>query len=107
MRLLAYIDSREERGRIANLLESRGIPVFCSNSIRAIRTPPIFVCLDAQYDDAVALLSNSEHEVAQPVDVEAFRRAEADAQPEVLKGAAIALLATALVAALVLALVWR
>jgi|SRR5690349_7791295 len=108
MRLLAYVKSLEERDRIAMLMESRGIPVFYDKSGRTvlISTIPIFVCIDAQYDDAVALLANGEHEVAEPVDVEAFRRAEGRAQPVVLKGAAVALLAVVLIAALVVALLW-
>jgi hypothetical protein len=108
MRLLAYVKSLEERDRIAMLMESRGIPVFYDKSGRTvlISTIPIFVCIDAQYDDAVALLANGEHEVAEPIDVEAFRRTEGRAQPIVLKGAAVALLAVVLIAALVVALLW-
>jgi len=108
MRLLAYVQSLEERDRIAGLMESNGIPVFHDTSGRTvlISTIPIFVCIDAQYDDAVALLANGEHEVAEPVDVAAFRRAERSAEPVVLKGAAFALLAVVLVVALVVALLW-
>lgn len=106
MRLLAYVQSLEERDRIVGLLESHGIPVFHDTSGRTvlISTIPLFVCIDAQYDDAVALLANGEHEVAEPVDVAAFRRAERQAEPAVLKGAAFALLAVVLIAALVAAL---
>ena len=108
MRLLTYVQSLEERNRIVGLLESHGIPLFYDKSGRTVlvSTIPIFVCIDAQYDDAIALLANDEHEVAGPVDVEAFRRAERQAEPAVLKGAAFALFAVALVAALVIALLW-
>jgi hypothetical protein len=34
----------------------------------------LWVCLDEQYRDALALLKNPEHQVTQPVDVEAFHR---------------------------------
>ena len=106
MRSLPYIDSLEERKRVAALLESHGIPVFLGKSGRHARTAPMFVCINAHYDDAIALLANPDHEVAEPVDVEAFRRAEAAALPTVLRGAAWALVALVLVAALVVALLW-
>jgi hypothetical protein len=109
MRLLTYVSSLTERDRIAGLLESRGIPVFYDASGRTvlISTIPMFVCIDAQYDDAIALLANGDHEVAEPVDIEAFRREEQNAQPVVLRGAAIALLFIVLIVALLIALLWK
>src|SRR5262249_6375222 len=108
MRLIAQTGSIAERDRIARLLESRGIPVFHDKSGQSvlIKTVPIFVCIDTQYDDALALLANENHEVAAPVDVEAFHKAEGDAQPIVAKGAAIALLFAVLIVALIVALLW-
>jgi hypothetical protein len=35
----------------------------------------IFVCIDAQFEDAVALLSDPDHEVAQPINVTEFNQA--------------------------------
>ena len=107
MRSLPHIESSAERERVAELLESHGIPVFLGRSGRNVRTAPMFVCIDAQYDDAIALLANPDHEVAEPIDVEAFKRAEAAALPSVLRGAALVLLGVVLVAALVVALLWR
>lgn len=107
MRSLPRIESLAERDRVATLLESHGIPVFFGRSGRNVHTAPLFVCIDAQYDDAIALLANPDHEVAEPIDVETFKRAEAAALPAVLRGAAFVLLGLVLVAALVLALLWR
>lgn len=40
------------------------------------------VCLDSQFEDASALLNNSDHEVAVPVDVDAVRHSENEASDE-------------------------
>jgi len=76
-------------------MESRGIPVFCQDNIPTIRNPTrgaVFVCINAQYEDAVALLANEDHEVRQPVDIEEFKTAvSAIGLPAVLKGALIVL----------------
>ncbi|HEV7490234.1 MAG TPA: hypothetical protein VGO25_05475 [Rhodanobacteraceae bacterium] len=36
----------------------------------------MFVCINEQYDDAIALLANENHEVRDPVDVDQFEMAE-------------------------------
>ena len=66
-----------------DLLNNRGIATY-ARSIGGSRTgtalgADIFVCLDAQLEDAVALLSDPEHEVAQPIDVAEFNQALATA----------------------------
>lgn len=108
MRLLEYVSNASERDRITTLLESRGIPVFCQDNIPTIRNPTrgaVFVCINAQYEDAVALLTNEDHEVRQPVDVEEFRTAVSTVGlPAVLKGALIVLAAVLLAWAAILAL---
>jgi hypothetical protein len=74
MRRLNCAHSQLGRAEIVARLESRGIPVYV-DSLSAFRNPgrgAIFVCLDAQYADAVALLRDENHIVAEPVDVEAF-----------------------------------
>jgi hypothetical protein len=108
MRLLQYVHDATERDRISILLESRGIPVFCQDNIPTIRNPTrgaVFVCINAQYDDAVALLANEDHEVRQPVDVEEFRTAvRIIGLPAVLKGALIVLAAVVIAWAAILTL---
>lgn len=42
------------------------------------------VVLDFQYDDAVKLLEDPDHQVAEPVDIEEFRNYQQQAQPDVL-----------------------
>jgi hypothetical protein len=74
MRRLNFDRTTRDRAEVAALLESRGIPVYVDWSWRG-RNPSrgaILVCIDAQYDDAVALLADAEHDVAEPVDVAAF-----------------------------------
>ncbi|HKE47854.1 MAG TPA: hypothetical protein VKB52_07295 [Rhodanobacteraceae bacterium] len=96
MRRLAYLDSAEERDRITLLLESRGIPTFYQSAIRSLlgrdaTRGALFVCINAQYDDAVALLSNEHHEVRDPVDVEAFKSAVNTTSPALVKAVLLVL----------------
>ena len=74
MKSLGFFNDSSECEQIRDLLASRGIPTFLATSYRA-RRGALFVCIDAQFDDALAVLKNPEHEVAQPVDVEEFQRA--------------------------------
>jgi len=93
MRWLNYDRTTRDRAEIAALLESRGIPVYVDWGWR-IRNPSrgaIFVCLDAQYDDAVALLGDENHDVAEPVDVEAFWKKAPGTLPTILNWALAAL----------------
>ena len=63
------------------LLESRGIPVFVSGTesytVRPLLGAPkkgLWVCIDDQYDDALALLKDENHRVAIQVDPVEFHR---------------------------------
>ncbi len=56
------------------LLASHGIPTYWNQGLGGARAP-LFVCIDEQYDDALALLKNPEHVVAHPVNVEEFKQA--------------------------------
>ena len=69
MRWLQEKPAPEEHDRIRELLERNGIPIYVG--ARTPRSGPVglFVCLDEQHDDAVALLRNPHHTVANPVDV--------------------------------------
>jgi len=79
MQLLFESESSEKINSTKELLESRGIPVFISGT-ESFRMRPllvlyrkgVWVCLDEQFDDAVMLLKNPDHEVSNPVDVDAF-----------------------------------
>lgn len=61
----------EELERLRALLEDHGIPIYVTDSVRAGRGS-VFVCLDSQFEDAVALLRDPHHRVSQPVDVAQF-----------------------------------
>jgi hypothetical protein len=83
MKLLVQVYSSSECARIETLLNERGIATY-ARSIGGSRTgtalgADIFVCIDAQLNDAMALLSDPEHEVAQPIDVAEFNQAVATA----------------------------
>jgi hypothetical protein len=89
MRLLAKVQSSGERAELAAFLESHGIPVFVESawSWRAPHRGAVCVCLDRQYDDALALLRNPDHVVADPVDVAEFWNAAPATLPVILKRA--------------------
>ena len=93
MRLLTYVYSRTEQERLVGLLQSHGIPVLGDEmqGIRYTTQIALFVCIDEQYDDALALLKNPEHAVSEPVDVDAFWKASARTQPELLRWSLVAL----------------
>ncbi|MGD8785548.1 MAG: hypothetical protein PVG75_13980 [Thioalkalispiraceae bacterium] len=79
---MKYVDKTatlDEANQIKTLLESRGIPAFVSNKRYARLSPPftpyylgVFIYIDSQYEDALALINNPEHTVKQPVDVTEF-----------------------------------
>ena len=73
MRLIAQINDPEERGRVRTLLEDNGIPVFQQQGYRDPGAKATFVCIASQYDDAIALLANPNHEVREPVDVQGLQ----------------------------------
>ena len=81
MRLLFESANTEELEQKRALLENKGIPVFISGE-ESYRVRPLlvayekgfWVCIDAQYHDAQALLVNKDHHVVAQVDVELFHR---------------------------------
>ncbi|BCT91001.1 hypothetical protein LYSHEL_00250 [Lysobacter helvus] len=105
MRLLTYVQDRTLANEITLRLYHKGIPTFVRGAgIRNVFNDAIFVCINAQYDDARALLDNPDHDVAEPVDVDAFERDVASLDPRLLKWGFIALLVVfALVACVVYA----
>ena len=105
MRVLGYFQTGEELLRVTELLESRGIPVWKSSRFYRSFNWCLFVCINDQLEDAVALLKNENHEVRQPVDVSAFKReAQISGSPEILEGALIVLLGLVLLASALAAL---
>jgi hypothetical protein len=112
MRLLAYVDSAAERDRLTWLLESRGIPTFHQSGARSVlgriaARGALFVCINAQYDDAVALLANENHEVREPVDVDEFKKAAGTTSPALVKGVLLLLAVVVAVWILVATLIPR
>ena len=69
MRWLQEEPAPEELDRITELLERNGVPIYVSARLPRGGPSGLFVCLDEQYDDAVALLRNPHHKVTNPVDV--------------------------------------
>lgn len=75
MKSLGEFHSSTECSQIRGLLNSCGIPTYW-NPAYGGASAPLFVCIDEQYDDALALLKDPEHVVAHPVDIEEFKQAE-------------------------------
>ena len=78
MKLLTQVFSNAERARVEDLLNERGIPTYArgtggSRTGTALGSD-IFVCVDAQFEDAVTLLTDPDHQVSQPIDVAEFKQ---------------------------------
>ena len=72
MKLLTTAPSRNDLYGLRDRLRSRGIPTHLQNEQSAIspdikQQPGLFVILDSQYSDAVALMKNRKHPVAHPL----------------------------------------
>ncbi len=76
MQLLTLVHSLDEANKIARKLKEKGIATFISSGETARMTnTPIFgivkvgvwIVLDYQYEDAVEVMKNPDHEVAQPL----------------------------------------
>jgi len=82
MKLLFESVERSEIDSARLLLESRGIPVFIGNEDSArnfglvypARNYALWICIDEQYEDALALLDDINHEVKRPVDIEEYNK---------------------------------
>lgn len=92
MKLIRETKDKNELDRIRGLLESRGIPVHVGeenqhhlggHAMPFLRYR-LHVVLDSQYGDALKLLEDEDHEVADPVDIKAFRDYEEQIRPEVM-----------------------
>ena len=67
----------------------------------------MFVCINEQYDDAIALLANENHEVRDPVDIEQFEKTEKTyGLQQVLNYALLVLLAIVLMWVGMIAIAW-
>lgn len=74
MVLLGHLNDKREASRVCGLLQAAGIPVHVVQE-GGLRTPfraAVFVCLNSQVDDALALLKDPSHGVSSPVDVRAY-----------------------------------
>ena len=82
MKLLFESIERSEIDSARILLESRGIPIFVGNEDSArnfglvypARKYALWVCIDEQYEDALALLDNNDHEIRMPVDIQEYHK---------------------------------
>lgn len=92
MKFLLKTKEKNELDRIRMLLESRGIPVHVDGEnehrLGGHAMPFIGyrlnVVIDSQYEDALKLLEDENHEVANPVDMEEFRDYQEQAGPAVM-----------------------
>lgn len=76
MRLLTYIHDRGELNRVTSLMTGKGIAthvVYVGRAHGPTRWA-VFICINAQIDDAVRLLEDERHVVASPIDVAEFDR---------------------------------
>jgi hypothetical protein len=77
MRRIGTFESDEAAWNAISLLEAAGIPVFLQEGrdTRMGRTDPqLSVYLDSQFEDALMVLSDPNHVVRDPVDVEQFKK---------------------------------
>lgn len=112
MKLLTKAPRREDLLDIQQLLRSRGIPTYLQNKYTAkvprVRLHPgLFVILDDQYPDAIALLHDENHRVNSPLDeqeiIELERLARQNASTLWRR---LSLYATLLICGIVFALYW-
>ena len=76
MRLLCYVHERTKLWEVQDFLSSKGVPTRAGLRRFADADPvALFVCIDAQYEDAVALLRDPRSVVTHPIDVELWSRA--------------------------------
>ena len=78
MKLIGHVHDQNAYQETVGLLHSRGIPTFTKHSGAPVMWPTAFrvalyVALDKHYEDALALLSNPDHKVEEPVDVEKYK----------------------------------
>jgi hypothetical protein len=89
MQILTHAYSFEERQRIEWLLGERGIPTYSVMAgagrwmTQSANQWVVYVCIDSQLPDALAVLKDPDHGVTDPVDVTAFNEAlrSADTSP--------------------------
>jgi hypothetical protein len=89
MQILTHAYSSEDRQRIEWLLGERGIPTYSVMAgagrwmTQSANQWVVYVCIDSQLSDALAVLKNPDHEVADPVNVTEFNEAlrSADTSP--------------------------
>ena len=72
MKSLGFFNDSTEADKVYELLSSRGIPSYIEGKGIYSSGIVVFVCINEQHEDAIALLKNPNHVVSQPVDVEAF-----------------------------------
>ncbi len=74
MKHLRRFEDEESSTVALYLLRDNGIPTHTTSSVKGSYQLDVHVILDHQYDDAVRLLEDPTHEVANPVDMNEFDR---------------------------------
>ena len=74
MREIAQVETSPELERITSLMHENGVPTYFRSAGSYFGGSPwiVYACLDSQGDDAAKLLADPSHEIASPVDVDAY-----------------------------------
>ena len=114
MKFLCSAATHEELQPIVALLERNGVAVILQNadSNRVVYQPAVavdvWVALDGQYEDALALMSNADHEVQHPVNINEFHQEwnRAKSDPNSMKTFHSGIVTTLIGIAVTIFLVW-
>jgi len=99
MKRLTNVYDRNELAALRSRLRSRGVPTYVGFRRFTVDAFALFVCVDAQYEDALALIRDPHHVVARPVDPQLWEQAVGRASlVSVLKGALLALVVLVILA---------
>lgn len=103
MRYLATVHDTHELHRMRTLLRERGVPTYVGDaSVRLLTRQKLFVCIDSQLDDALKVLKDPTHRVAEPVDAQAFEDAMGSSDLSLLTRYATWIMASAVAIVLLL-----
>lgn len=114
MKHLCSVHSRQEADNLVTLFETKGIPLILSNVdsnrilMGTVMTIDIWVGIDSQIDEALALLHNPDYSVQSPADAIAFHEklAELKSGPDALPTMALNFFACMTLVALILWVLW-
>ena len=114
MKFLCSASSHEELQPLVALLESNGVAVILQNvdSNRVVYQPAValdlWIAIDGQYEDALALMKNADHEVQNPVNINEFHQEwnRIKSEPNSMKSLNSGIVSTLLGIILTILLIW-